>query len=58
MKITDMILSAVLKKGIIYEAKNVDTDVEIPIIVDDQERKVKINIKCESMILKIEKDGA
>lgn len=55
MKITDMLISAVIKKGIIYEARKVDTDVEIPIVIDNQERTVKINIKCEHMTLKIER---
>jgi len=56
MKITDMVISAILKKGILYEARNVDTDVEIPI--ENQERKIKINIKCEHMTLslRIEKE--
>jgi len=53
MKIIDMIISAILKKGILYEARNVNTDVEIPIT---QERKIKVNIKCEHMTLRIEKD--
>ncbi|GHV47377.1 hypothetical protein FACS189499_04780 [Clostridia bacterium] len=56
MKITDMIISAVLKKGVLYEARNVDTDVEIPIVMENEERKIKINIKCEHMTLKIEKE--
>ena len=51
MKITDMIISMILKKGILYEARNVDTDVEIPI----ENQKIKINIKCEHMTLRIEK---
>lgn len=50
-----MLISAVIKKGIIYEARKVDTDVEIPIVIDNQERTVKINIKCEHMTLKIER---
>ena len=52
MKIMDMIISAILKKGILYEARNVN--VEIPI--ENQEQKIKINIKCEHMTLRIEKD--
>ena len=56
MKITDMIISGILKKGILYEARNVDTDVEIPMVIENQERKIKINIKCEHMTLRIEKD--
>ena len=56
MKIIDMIISAILKKGILYEARNVNTDVEIPITIENQERKIKVNIKCEHMTLRIEKD--
>lgn len=57
MKITDMVISAILKKGILYEARNIDTDVEIPITIENQEHKIKVNIKCEHMTLRIEKDG-
>ena len=56
MKITNMVISAILKKGILYEARNVDTDVEIPMTIGNQEHKIKINIKCEHMTLRIEKD--
>jgi hypothetical protein len=56
MKIKDMVISAILKKGILYEARNVDTDVEIPMVIDNQERKIRLNIKCEHMTLRIEKD--
>lgn len=56
MKITDMIVSAIVKKGILYEARNVDTDVEIPMVIENQERTIRINIKCEHMTLRIEKD--
>ena len=31
MKISEMIISAIIKKGILYEARNVDIDVDIPI---------------------------
>jgi len=56
MKITDMVISAILKKGILYEARNVDTDVEFPMTIENQEHKIKINIKCEHMSLRIEKE--
>ncbi len=56
MKITDMIISAILKKGILYEARNVDTDIEIPMVIENQERKIKINIKCQHMTLRIERE--
>ena len=57
MKITDMLISAVIKNGVIYEARKVDTDVEIPIVIDNQERTVKINIKCEHMTLRVETES-
>ena len=61
MKITDMIISAVLKKGILYEARNCDLEFEIPM---DQEsasgeikaKNMKIKFKAEHMTLKIEKE--
>ena len=56
MKISDMIVSALLKKGVLYEARNVDTDVEIPIVVNDQNKQIRVNIKCEHMSIRIEKD--
>ena len=57
MKITNMIISAILKKGILYEARNVDTNIEIPMVIENQERKIiKINIKCQHMTLRIERE--
>lgn len=50
MKITDAIISAILKKGIIYEARNFEADVEIP------ETKIKARITIEHMTVKIEKE--
>ena len=56
MKLTDLILSAIIKKGVLYEARNVDTDVEIPVIVENDLSAIKINIKCDHMVLTIEKE--
>lgn len=56
MKLTDLILSAIIKKGVLYEARNVDTDVEIPVIVENGLSAIKINIKCDHMVLTIEKE--
>lgn len=56
MKITDMVISFILKKGILYEARNVDTDVEIPMVIENDREKIKINIKCEHIILRVEKE--
>ena len=50
-KIINMLISAIVKKGILYEARNVDTDINIP------ENGIKINIKCDNMTLRIEKEG-
>ena len=57
MKIMDMIISVILKKGVLYEAKNIDTNIDIPIVIENQEHKIKINIKCEHMLLRIEKES-
>ena len=56
MKITDVILSAIIKKGVLYEARNVDSDVVIPIVVGESIMEIKVNIKCDHMTLKIEKE--
>lgn len=50
-KIIDMIISAIVKKGILYEARNINTDINIP------EKGILINIKCDNMVLRIEKEG-
>ena len=61
MKIAEMVISAILKKGILYEANNCDVGVDIPAIQKDSEgntREVKIhvNFKADHMTLRIEKD--
>lgn len=60
MKITDMLISAIIKKGILYEARNCDLEFEIPTQggadVETQENKVKIKFKAEHMSLRIEKE--
>lgn len=52
MKISDMLITALVKKGVLYEARNVDTDVDIPSTAGN----IKVHIKCDHMTLKIEKD--
>lgn len=57
MKLTDMLISAIVKKGILYEARNADIQVEVPMTGEDgKESNVKITFKAEHMTLKIEKD--
>jgi len=60
MNIPEMIMSAILKKGILYEATNVDAEFEIPKIqVSDgevTEIKIKVYLKADNMTLKIERE--
>lgn len=61
MKITEMIISGLLKKGILYEARNCNLDFEVPFIMEGDlgephEEKVKINVKIDHMTLRVEKD--
>lgn len=51
MKLTDLVITALIKKGILYEARNMDVDVDIPFGED----MMKVNIKCDHMSVKIEK---
>ena len=54
MKITDMIVSALLKRGMVYEARNVDVEFDIP-KEDDASENTKIHIKVEHMSIRIDK---
>ena len=56
MRLTEMIISAIVKKGVLYEARNVETDFQIPVVVEGQEKTIKIQFKAENMTLRIEKD--
>lgn len=59
MKITEMLISAILKKGILYEANNMEMDVVIPMKLptEMQEVEVRVYIKAENMKLRIEKEA-
>ena len=50
-----MAISAMLKKGLLYEAKDMDINVDIPVTVEGKEQNMKVNVKCEYMTLRIEK---
>lgn len=50
MKLTDMIVSAIIKRGIVWEARNFETSIQIP------DSKIVVNIKAEHMTVKVEKD--
>ena len=49
MKLTDMVISALLKKGVLGEARNVEMDIPM-------EGGMVIRVKAEHITLKIEKE--
>ena len=49
--IKEMILSAIIKKGILYEANKVDINIDAP----SGDQVMKINFKADNMKLRIEK---
>lgn len=55
MKISDLIITALIKKGMLYEARNMDVDVDIP-FGENNGDTIKVNIKCDHMSVKIEKN--
>ena len=64
MKLTEMLISAIVKKGILYEARNVDTTFTMPIRVHDDTgspldvlKQVTVNFKAEHMSLRVEKEN-
>ncbi len=50
MKLTDMIVSAALKRGVVYEGRNVEADIHIP------DTELRINVKIEHMKVTISKE--
>ena len=52
MKITEMILSALIKRGVLYEARNCNIDLSVPM----EGENVKVNVHIEHMTLRVEKD--
>ena len=53
-KITDMLISAIIKKGILGEARNIDVEFDIP-KEDAASENTKIHIKVEHMSIRIDK---
>ena len=49
--VKEMILSAIIKKGIPYEANKVDINIDVP----SGDQVIKINFKADNMKLRIEK---
>ncbi len=62
MKLTDMIISGLIKRGIVYEARNVNVDFTIPRTKMEQVGfdldGIKINFKADHVTLKIDKEDS
>jgi len=64
MKLTDLLISAVIKKGVLYEARNADVEFDIPMpdsMSSDGAEEETVNIamirfKAEHMTVRIEKE--
>lgn len=61
MKITDVIVSLLIKKGVLYEAKECDMEFEIPIVQENEmdenvSNTIKVRFKADNMILRIERE--
>ena len=56
MKISDMIISAIIKKGLLYEARNVDIDVDVPMANQEGTEFIRVNFKAEHMSIRIDKE--
>jgi hypothetical protein len=61
MKITEILVSLLTKKGLLLESKNVDTEIEIPqstLKVDnlDKSDKVIVRFKAENVTIKVLKE--
>lgn len=62
MKLTDMLISAIIKKGILYEARNVDMEISVPMSAISTVgettpviNEIRVYFKAEHMTLRIEK---
>ena len=50
-KLSDMIVSAILKRGILGEFRNFETEVEIP---QDNKPMIKVIVKAENLQVRID----
>lgn len=56
MSIVNMIISGLLKKGVLYESKNVDIETVVPLKIDGSLEHIRINIKAENVSLRLMND--
>lgn len=50
MKLTDMLVSAIIKRGIVCESRNFETNLTIP------ESNITVNIKADNMTIRVLKE--
>jgi len=59
MGLTEMIVSGLIKRGVLYEAKNVDVEFELPRQQTEGEEsvseRIKIYVKADHMSIKVDK---
>lgn len=61
-KMSDMVISAIIKRGILYEARNCNVEFDIPLnetLTDTgtEIKVVKVAFKADNMSLRIEKES-
>ena len=54
-KLIEMLISAVIKKGILHEARNVDVEIDLPAEMEGPLKGVKIRFKAEHMTITVDK---
>lgn len=52
MSLMDTIITMIVKKGVLYEARNTVIETELP------DTKIKVKISIENMKISMEKEGA
>lgn len=52
MKLTDMIISAIIKKGVVYEARNAEMNFLIP--YGGEESFISVQIQAEHMTIRVD----
>jgi len=64
MKLTDMLVSAIIKKGILCEARDIDLEFDIPgqmldnsTLNDQQFKQIKVHAKVDHITIKFDKEG-
>lgn len=56
MKLTDVMVNLILKKGILGEFRNLETEFEIP-AEEPNKKPIKITVKAEHIQIKLDKEN-